>query len=399
MVLVLAGGVLLAMTAPGQTAGLSPFTDPLIDQLEISRTAISVSYFIATLAGALSMPIFGKAMDRYGSKSAVIVTGLGLATVLYAASFVTEILGLTGAYVGLRMFGQGALSLAATTVIAKNVYHRPGLALGISGALGAAGVSLAPVGLERLVSATDIQTAWRIESLLVLAIVIPIAVFLPGRKKEASPKEFTETGSVAVIQGMTLQQSRKTLGFWMVTLAMVSVGLISTAMGFHLISILGQQGLTPLQAAGNFLPQTIGALVLSVIIGGLTDRFHPRFGVIVGMASLASAMVLLLFVGPGISSIAFGLLIGGSQGAMKGVETVAFVRYFGRAHIGTIRGFAHSISLVSTALGPILLSLGFDFFDSYHQPSLLMILLPGLVIVLALIDRTTIDEFDYAKGR
>jgi len=39
--LVLAGGVLLAMTAPGQTAGLSPFTDPLIEDLGVTRTAIS----------------------------------------------------------------------------------------------------------------------------------------------------------------------------------------------------------------------------------------------------------------------------------------------------------------------------------------------------------------------
>lgn len=389
----------MAMTAPGQTAGLSPFTDPLIDELDISRTAISISYFIATLAGAAAMPIFGKAMDRFGSKTAVLVTGLGLAAILYSASFVTEILGLTGAYVGLRLFGQGALSLAATTVIAKNVYHRPGLALGVSGAIGAAGVSLAPVGLERLVSATDIQTAWRIEALLVLAIVIPIAIFLPGRKKEFSPKEFTETGSIAVMRGMNLRQSQATLGFWMVTLAMVAVGLISTAMGFHLISILGEQGLTPFEAASNFLPQTAGALILSVVIGALTDRYHPRLGVIVGMAFLVLALVLLMFVDPGLTSVAFGFLIGGSQGAMRGVETVAFVRYFGRAHIGAIRGFAHAMGLISTALGPILIALGYDLFGSYHQPSLIMIVLPGLVIVLALIDKTAIDGFDQTRGK
>jgi len=62
--------------------------------------------------------------------------GIVLSLVLLGASFITEILGLTFSYVGLRMTGQGALSLAATTLIARTVTHRPGLALGIVGAAG-----------------------------------------------------------------------------------------------------------------------------------------------------------------------------------------------------------------------------------------------------------------------
>ncbi|MHA7274868.1 hypothetical protein ACX80Z_15755 [Arthrobacter sp. TMT4-20] len=44
---VLAAALITAATAPGQTAGLSPFTDPLIEQLEISRTDHSLSYLKA----------------------------------------------------------------------------------------------------------------------------------------------------------------------------------------------------------------------------------------------------------------------------------------------------------------------------------------------------------------
>ena len=56
ILMVSAGGILTAMTFPGQTAGLSPFTDPLLENLAIDRTAISLSYLIATLAGAATMP-------------------------------------------------------------------------------------------------------------------------------------------------------------------------------------------------------------------------------------------------------------------------------------------------------------------------------------------------------
>ena len=150
--MVSAGAALTAMTFPGQTAGLSPFTDPLISELDIDRTAISLSYLIATLVGAVAMPFLGRIMDIVGTKRVIIVVGALLALVLVGASFMTEIMGLTVSYVGLRMTGQGALVLAATTLIARSVTHRPGLALGIVGAVGSMGISLAPLLVERLIS-------------------------------------------------------------------------------------------------------------------------------------------------------------------------------------------------------------------------------------------------------
>lgn len=383
----------MAMTAPGQTAGLSPYTDPLINELGITRTAISLSYLLGTLAGAFSMPYFGRLIDRIGSKTAIIGVGVGLAVVIYLASFVSDIFNLTAIYVGLRFFGQGALNLAATTLIAKTVLHRPGLALGVSGAIGAAGVSIAPVGFERLIAFTDFRTAFQIEAVLVLAIVIPIALFLPSKKHEVAKDQFTETGTLIAVTGMTGSEARKTLGFWMIAMAMIAVGVVSTAFSFHLISILGNQGFSPLEAAATFIPQTVGSLVLAVVVGGLTDRFHPKLGVILAMSSMALAMAMLFFVETGLLGLVFGFLIGSSQGAMKGVDTVAMVQYFGRAHIGEIRGWAHSIGLISTALGPILLSLGLDVFGNYYAPSLILLVLPLSAIALAIIDKTPRDRF------
>ena len=195
ILMVAAGGILTAMTFPGQTAGLSPFTDPLLAQLDIDRTAISLSYLIATLTGALTMPVLGRVMDKYGTKRAIIWIGVLLSLVLLGASFMSEIFGLTLSYVGLRMTGQGALSLAATTLIARTVTHRPGLALGIVGAIGSAGISLAPVGVERLIAWSDIATVWRIESALVALIVIPIALALP----KDVPQTMTDTGTHIVV--------------------------------------------------------------------------------------------------------------------------------------------------------------------------------------------------------
>lgn len=381
--LVAAGSMLTAMTFPGQTAGLSPFTDPLIESLDIDRTAISFSYLLATLTGALTMPLLGRALDKYGAKRAIIVIGFLLMTVVFLASFITEIIGLTASYVGLRMTGQGALSLAATTLIARTITYKPGLALGIVGAVGSAGISLAPVGVERLIALTDIATAWRIEAALVAIIVVPIAFLLP----KDLPRTTTETGSHIVIvpeSGYTSKQAVRTGMFWVLASAGFMVGMLSTGLAFHLISILGAQGLTTLEAAANFIPQTVAAVLATLGLGAIVDRIDPRWGVAGSMLTLSGTLLLLPLVTPGVSGIIFGLLLGASMGALRGVEAAAFVRYYGRGHIGAIRGIATSIGLASTALGPIYFALGLSLSGSYLGASLVAAIFPMLVALGAM---------------
>jgi len=383
ILMVSAGGIFTAMTFPGQTAGLSPFTDPLLENLAIDRTAISLSYLIATLAGAATMPVLGRLMDKYGTKRAILWIGIVLSLVLLGASFITEILGLTVSYVGLRMTGQGALSLAATTLIARTVTHRPGLALGIVGAIGSAGVSLAPVAVERVIAWSDVATAWRLESALVALVVIPIALALPKDR----PRLTTDTGTHIVIvpeSGHTVAQALRTGMFWVIAAAGFTVGMMATGLSFHLISILGEQGLTPLEAASNFIPQTVTALLATLGLGAVVDRIDPRWGVAASMVTMAGSLILVPFVSPGISAIIFGLALGAAMGALRGVEAAAFVRYYGRGHIGSIRGIATSITLASTALGPLYFAVHHNLTGSYALASFLGALLPALVALSAI---------------
>ncbi|MGB3763908.1 MAG: MFS transporter, partial [Ornithinimicrobium sp.] len=193
---VAAGGILSAMTAPGQTAGLSVFTDPLISELGISRTEISVSYLLGTLVGAGALPFVGRALDRWSVRVVTAVIGVVFATFLLVLSVAGDVLGLTAGFIGVRMAGQGALSLAATTVVARTVIRRRGLALGIATAVGSGGISLAPVLLASVIPGIGIQQAWRFEAVAVLFVVMPIALLLPRTPHRAPIDDLTTDTSV-----------------------------------------------------------------------------------------------------------------------------------------------------------------------------------------------------------
>ncbi|TIH29494.1 MFS transporter [Subtercola vilae] len=389
LLLVVAAGIVSVATAPGQTAGLSIFTDPLISELHVSRTGISVSYLIGTLLGAAAQPLVGRALDRFGVRRVTLVIGVCFAVILVGMSFVTEIFGLTAGFVGVRMAGQGALSLAATTAVARAITHRRGLALGISSAIGSAGISLAPVFLESLVSSVGIHDAWRWEALLVVLITVPLSLVFPRKVALRSPDIPDNTAEVAIIQASwTPREAMRTGMFWVIALSLAASGMLSTGLAFHQIAILGEQGLSPAQAAANFLPQTATGIIATLLVGALIDRWNPRLFVGFSMLSLAGALVLLPTVTPGFSAIVYGLVLGAASGALRGMEAAAYVRYFGTTHIGSIRGIATAISLASTALGPIAFSIGHDMTETFTIPAVIFAAFPLLVAVLAVVTRT-----------
>lgn len=271
----------MAMTAPGQTTGVSVFIDPLIEDLGISRTQVSTAYLAGTLIGACAMPLVGRAIDRYGPRRVIAAVGAVFGAVLIALAFVTGIVGLTAGFVGVRMAGQGALSLVATTTVAYWFDKRRGLALGITSAIGTAGISLAPLLIERLISAYGWRQAWAIEGIAVWLIVIPLALFgirnRPadiGQHTDGIPPT-TDTTDVP-LTGNTLSQALRTGAFWSVAACLAASSMLTTGLNFHQIALLGERGLTPVEAAANFLPQTAAALLATLAAGALIDRLPPN---------------------------------------------------------------------------------------------------------------------------
>ena len=377
LVAVVAAGIISVMTAPGQTAGLSVFTDPLIRELHVSRTSISFSYLIGTLLGALAQPLIGRASDRFDVRRVIATIAAVFALVLFGLSFVTGIVGLTAGYIGVRMAGQGALGLAVSTAISRTIAHRRGLALGVSAAIGSAGISLAPLMLEPVVAALGIHATWRWEALAVAVVAIPIAFLIP----RPSHPVLTASGARGASDDWTLPEALRTGMFWVLAAAVSASSMLGTALGFHQIALLGERGLSPLAAAANFLPQTITALIATLIVGGMVDRVDPRIFIVGSMALMAGALAMVSVIGPGWSAISYGLVLGAAGGALRGMEAATFARYYGVGHIGTIRGVSMSMALAASALGPFALALGDQWFGNFATPAMILAIIPAAVLV------------------
>jgi MFS family permease len=387
--MVVVATIALGLTAPGQTASISVFLDPMIDKLGVSRTAVSTAYMVGTLTGALALPWIGRAVDRYGTRVTMTIVAAAFSLALVGLSFAQDIIGLGAGFIGIRMLGQGALGLCAATLVSRWYDERRGTVLGLQGALGGGLISLSPVLLERLITATDWRTAMHVEAAVIALVLIPIAILLV-RNRPADIGQFIDGRPAgrhagAAERGMTRGQAMRHPYFWVLTATVGTAGFFGTAIGFHQISLLGERGLSATEAAANFLPQTIAGTLATLLLGYLVDRGRPRLLLAASMLGFALAVAWGTAVAPGWSALGFGLAIGAAGNALRSIEAGMTPRLFGTAHIGAIRGVVSSVTIAAVAFAPLLYSLFHDWTGSFQLVLWLSTLVPLAVMVAALL--------------
>lgn len=386
----------LALTAPGQTAAISAFVNPLEHGLHLSGSQISAAYLVGSLAGAWTMPFIGHAVDRFGVRLLMCAVGVAFGAVLVGLSMATGMVGLTAGFIGIRLLGQGALNLIATTTVAIFVERRRGLAQGLTAAIGGAGISLPPMLLEGSVATHGFRTVWLAEGLVIWLTVIPLALFgipksKPSRRApvlEDIDEPVATTAHPILVEaglnpGWTLRQAMHTGMFWLVACGVGVSSMLGTGLAFHQIDILGERGLSPAAAAANFLPQTVAGLIATVLTGYLADRISDQLLIVAAMLVLIVALVAAGFIHPGWSAYGYAAAVGTSGNAIRALEATAFPNCFGLTHIGAIRGFVHTGTVAASAFGPLAFSLGRQVTTSYRPVMLVAAALPLLVAVVA----------------
>jgi MFS family permease len=378
-------GLATTMTVFGQTPGVSVFVDPVARDLGLSRPEISALYSVASLGAALLVPLVGRWIDRHGVRRAGAVIGAAFGLVVLALSGAQSAAWLLAGFLGIRLLGQGALSLVARTIVAIRFRAGLGLAVGVSGALGAMGVSLTPLLLSGAIDAVGWRATWVLGAVALWLVVIPLSLGMlrPGEDRPVAPDRAVDAPDPPA--DWTRAQALRTPFFWLVTLAGAAVAMVLTGLSFHQISILGEAGLPPALAAAMFVPLTVASVAAIALVGPLSDRVAPRRMLAASMALLALPIVLLPALEQPWLPLVYALAMGGALGASQALEGTLYPRHFGIAAIATIRGMAFSVMAAGAALGPVLVGLVRDVSGGYAALAPLLLGVPIAIGAAALV--------------
>ena len=346
------------------------FIKPMGDELGIGRAAFGWAQTARQGAGALSSPIIGPLLDRFGSRAmlpfAALATGLamiGLANMQYAWHLIVlfAVMGFVG------MSGPGAL-ITSVPVLKWFVRDR-GRALAYM-SLGIPVGALLFVPLTQiLIDAVGWRMAWVILAIIGVTVIVPLgAIFLRrqpedmGMIPDGGPPadDGSADGTVAASMAArsaesevswSLHDAVRTTTLWRLVIVFSAVQLASGTVALHRIAAFMDRGLDPTLVSFATAFDAVCAGAATFVFGMLVRRVPARFLGAGGFLMLAAASVMTIWAYNvpimALSMAVFGLGIGG----MMFLQNFIWADYFGRESVGAIRGIVNPINLVVGGLG------------------------------------------------
>lgn len=390
--IVTVGAIGIIMSVPGQTMGVSVFTDPLMAATGLSRLQLANTYMVGTLASSLLLPYGGRLLDRFGARLTAMAACVAMALTLGLLASIDRVAGaLTGPLSGqtaamvalsfgflcVRFSGQGMLTVSSRNMMSKWFERRRGLATGISGTAVAFGFGVAPAALQAMIDSLGWRGAWwAMAAAAGLGMTAIAWLFYRdnpeecGLKMDGVPADDAQPGSTEPTTPeprFTRAQAIRTGVFWAVTMSLTINAMVFTGITFHIVDLGREVGLPAAKVVGIFLPIAVVSTVARLTSGWAADHISVRPLVLTQLAAQA-----LCFVACGdlsdplrmtIAIIAWGTT-GGLYSTLLGV---AMPNLFGRLHLGSIAGLQMSCMVAGSAAGPAALALAKDSIGSYAQ--------------------------------
>lgn len=375
---------------PGQTIGVSVFTDYLIDSLQLSRDALSSAYLIGTAMSSLFLTKAGKVYDKFGARFTAILAACVLALTLLlfsisdqmsnsisswtnisfsAVSFVL----VSALFFMLRFSGQGVLTLASRNMLMKWFNKNRGLANSISSAIQSFGFAVAPLFVAGLIHSTDWSAAYLIMAAIIFAFIIFAYIFfrdnpeecglIPDGKiiEEKKKKAFKDSN-----KQFTLKEAKKTPIFWVYALAIAFSAFFITGFTFNVVSIFDIAGYSEQKALSIFIPASLISIVAALAGNVISDYMPLKKILIIYLIGCFLSCIGLSFLSHWSGYYVLILGNGIMGGLFSVLAAITWPRFFGQDHLGAISGLAMSLMVFGSAIAPLFFSRIFTLTGSYQ---------------------------------
>ncbi|MEM1586016.1 MAG: OFA family MFS transporter [Candidatus Bathyarchaeia archaeon] len=269
--------------------------------LKVSSTEMQLPYLTFLFLFALTMPLVGKYMERYGPRKIAFLGAILVSLAWFSASLAESPLMLVFLYGVIGGLGVGIAYNCPIVVSARWFPDKRGLAVGLT-VLGF-GLSAAIIGplIDYLVAILGAQAMLRALSLIFLALMALSAVFLSFPPSGWTPSKWSPSRQKAAVLDLSREEIVKTGTFY----ALWACYMIGTLAGLMAIGISKQVGLEVAAKAG-LSGEKISSMLTALIIpfalcnglgrplfGWLTDKLSPKKTAIISFTLIIIASLAI----------------------------------------------------------------------------------------------------------
>lgn len=359
----------------------SMFIQPIVDEFGWSRGDLGVGGMVSFLVGAVTLPLIGRFVDRFGFRPIALFGALGLAGVYLA---VTLQPGVYAIYLGFMVaggiFGGCTSGIVYTRPVIATFARQRGTALGLA----AAGTSIMAILAPPLLSPIIADYGWRAGfyalATLTALIGMPLAIALIGRAKErhASAGDDIDEGAPRVAD-VPVREALKSTRFWLLIAAIACINIPGSGVLGQLAPLVADTGLGESEVAAVMSIYAIGLLTGRIATGFALDHLPaPLVGAFMTVVP-AIGIVLLMLPAPSFALAALAVgLIGLQQGSEVDLFAYFISRNFGVKHYSSIYGLIAMAGAMSTAVALVMFGKVHDATGSYQSA----LILGGALFVL-----------------
>jgi MFS family permease len=396
-IVLLVAAVAMVGTLPGRTQGLGLITEPLLADLGISRVRYAELNFWATILGSAGAIGVGQLIDRLGSRIVLTLVVLALGSVVCAMSQTSSFAALALAITLTRGLGQSALSVVSIAMVGHWFVRRIDAAMAVYSVAMSVGFMMAFPLVGTLVQAWGWRAAWLAVGCGLLGLLAPLSAALVRRGPEACglvpdgalprsaqiPAENARTSGATT--GYRWTEALRTPAFWIFAVGTALYGLVASGIGLFNESILAQRGFGAQTYYYTLVVTAVTALAGNFLGGWLATWVPLSRLMAISLFVLTGGLVALPHVSTQLHVMVWAMAMGLGGGLVMVLFFSVWPRVFGRRHLGTIQGAAQALTVLASALGPLLLAWCVEWTGSYAMMFRALAGVIGLVACMALI--------------
>ena len=367
-------------------ATLSVFVVPMTDEFGWSRAQFSGAVSLGALFGLLVSPFAGRLIDRYGSGVLLSASSAVVGLCAIGLSLTSPIWSFYALYVPGRAVFSSPLELGTSTAVSNWFIRRRPMGLAYMGVIQGIGLTIFPVIAQVLIDGWGWRTAWLAVGIFTLSTgIIPMLLLMARRPEdmglEADPEKdhrTVPTNDVAAAgappsasnteSNYTVRQALATRAFWLLAIFSVFGFVVQAGISLHQVPHYIGQGVPTHLAA-----LTASTFAFGQVPGGVFWSFWARRVPLRVLLSVAAATMSVGAIGTGFSSslstgIPMGFLLGVGVGGIHLLLRLTWADYYGRLHLGSIRGLTLPAQIGGQAIGPIIAGFMYDSTGGYETP-------------------------------
>lgn len=360
---------------------------PICSSLGLGRGEFALHRTIATLIGALCLPVYSKAMKRLGLRTVLLLCSSAVAILTFTYSYATNIWHFYLIAILNGAFACGPSFMTAGFLINNWFEDKRGFALGVA----FAGAGIGSAAFIPIVSALAETGSWRFVykfvAVAVFAVLIPTVLFLirerpadmgllPYRRRN---KTISETAAAGPKAESSLREIVRQPIFWLLTVSFFLLAIISGGPNFNAVPYL-----TDIGYPTTFASLVMSALMLTHMLGNIfLGSFFDRFGMLTGVILLSLCCIVFPLFALNARAPAcvwlFALFYGPASAGFIVPAALFTSYYFGGKSFASIFAAINMAAQIGIALSGPSMAVVFDAFGSYYW-SWIMLFVLGILL-------------------